>query len=140
MLRFQVNFWLLNLNLITDNKIFDREDISFHFSLGFTALMRRFTGNKTNYFFQNNANKFLANQHHQLDNNKLNDDEQSYQKNAASRYQNSVATSNLNSFSFPTDQTSNLLVVLQGFQMATSRSNVVLIAVGGIVRTILIRK
>jgi hypothetical protein len=99
--------------------------------------MRRFTGNKANYFFQNNANKFLANQHHQLDN-KLNDDEQSYQKNAASRFQNS--SSNLNSFSFPTDQTSNLLVVLQGFQMATSRSNVILIAVGGIVRTFVIKK
>ena len=98
--------------------------------------MRRFTGNKANYFFQNNANKFLANQHHNQLDNKLNEDEQSYQKNAASRFQNSATASNLNSFSFPADQTSNLLVVLQGFQMATSRSNVILIAVGGIVRTI----
>ena len=41
----------------------------------------------------------------------------------------------LNAFALPPagDQAGNLLVLLQGVQMATSRSNVVLVAVGGIV-------
>lgn len=45
-----------------------------------------------------------------------------------------LSGSNLNSFALPNngDQAGNLLVLLQGFQMATSRSNVVLVAVGGI--------
>ena len=45
-------------------------------------------------------------------------------------------SSNLNPFAANNDQTTNLLVLLQGFQMVASRSNVVLFAVGGIVNRI----
>lgn len=57
------------------------------------------------------------------------------------KYSQSSASSNLNSFALPdVDQASNLLVALQGFQMATSRSNVILIAVGGIVSILIIKR
>ena len=111
--------------------IIHREDISFHFSLGFTALMRRFTGNKslnTNQMFYTN----LFNMNTQKD--------KSSKELQASRDYNSdanlvaSASSNLNPFSSSqSDQTNNLLILLQGFQMVASRSNVVLFAVGGIV-------
>lgn len=60
-----------------------------------------------------------------------------YQKELQSRNYSSEANlataSNLNPFSIQNDQTNNLLILLQGFQMVASRSNVVLFAVGGIV-------
>lgn len=119
-----INYRLDCSNLCSDFK----EDISFQFSLGFTALLRRFTGNKsTSLLFQNNATKFMQNfpQQQQPGNDQL-------KKEMMSR---KLSGSNLNSFALPNngDQAGNLLVLLQGFQMATSRSNVVLVAVGGIV-------
>jgi hypothetical protein len=107
---------------------FHREDISFHFSLGFTALMRRFTGNRSLVFPHNNtATKLFANS---LFNQKSIAEESIDKKELQSYSQNN---SNLNSFAFQNDQTNNLLLVLQGFQMVANRSNVVLFAVGGIV-------
>ena len=41
--------------------------------------------------------------------------------------------SNLNSFAMQSDNTNHLLIILQGFQMLTSKSNIVLFAAGGIV-------
>ncbi len=66
----------------------------------------------------------------------MSDQEKVFQKEQLlqqSRYNGSLQSSNLNSFSLHNDQTNNLLFVLQGFQMVTSRSNVILVAVGGIV-------
>ena len=105
--------------------------------MGFTALMRRFTGNKslnTNKMFA--ANFFNSNS---LKNNKSESylASNEYQKELQSRNYSSEANlataSNLNPFSIQNDQTNNLLILLQGFQMVASRSNVVLFAVGGIV-------
>ena len=131
---------------ITINKkyffcLINREDISFHFSLGFTALMRRFTGNKslnTNKMFATN----IFNSSNSLKPNKSETFSSSneYQKELQSRSYNSEANlttaSNLNPFSIQNDQANNLLILLQGFQMVASRSNVVLFAVDGIVRNI----
>lgn len=122
---FMINYRLDCSNLCSDFK----EDISFHFSLGFTALLKRFTGNKPNMFFQSNANKFLNLQGGVQGGH----DEKARQKELQARY--TQTNSNLNSFALPNSNSdaSNLLVILQGFQMATSRSNVILVAVGGIV-------
>lgn len=86
--------------------------------------MRRFTGNNTlrtkplfstsNFFsFDNNNNASSS---------KVDKDLQSMQ--------NTQVSSNLNSFS---SQTSNLLFIMQGLQIVTSQSNIILFAVGGIV-------
>jgi mitofusin len=127
---FMINFRLDCSNLCSDF----REDISFHFSLGFTALMRRFSGNK-----QFNPNTMFAKNLFNLAssaNQSSNPQDIINQKESQARsYQSD--TSNLNAFSSVTsnnnDQTNNLLILLQGFQMVASRSNVVLFAVGGIV-------
>jgi mitofusin len=112
---FMITYRLDCSNLCSDF----REDISFHFSLGFTALMRRFSGNKSfnsNSIFATNLFSF----------NKNNNTEQK-------EYQAASSSSNLNAFANQNDQTNNLLFILQGFQMAASKSNVLLFAVGGIV-------
>lgn len=124
---FMINYRLDCSNLCSDFK----EDISFQFSLGFTALLRRFTGNKsTSLLFQNNATKFMQNFQQQQQQQQQPGNDQ-LKKEMMSRQ---LSGSNLNSFALPNngDQAGNLLVLLQGFQMATSRSNVVLVAVGGI--------
>ncbi|RNA43638.1 transmembrane GTPase Marf, partial [Brachionus plicatilis] len=95
-------------NLCADFK----EDVNFHFSLGFTALMRRFGGNGdfnhgTSHFFADSAVNFFK------------------------KDQNSTQ-SNLNSFQ-NSNQSDNLLLLLQGFQIVANKSNMVLLAVGGIV-------
>lgn len=83
-------------------------------------------------FFQSNANKFLNLQGGVQGGH----DEKARQKELQARY--TQTNSNLNSFALPNSNSdaSNLLVILQGFQMATSRSNVILVAVGGIVSDI----
>ncbi len=130
---FMINYRLDCSNLCSDFK----EDISFHFSLGFTALMKRFTGNRsTSMFFQgSNAGKFFQQNLHQSNGTVTGNDERAYQKELQARYtQTSVGSvSNMNSFANNGGDVSNLLVVLQGFQTVTSRSNVLLVAVGGIV-------
>jgi hypothetical protein len=57
---FMINYRLDCTNLCSDFK----EDISFQFSLGFTALLRRFTGTKsTTALLHANAAKFMQNLH-----------------------------------------------------------------------------
>jgi hypothetical protein len=111
-----------------------REDISFHFSLGFTALMRRFTGNKTyssrfmaTRFFQN-SNNLVSTQSEES----LLGDRQRYQYQKEEQQTSINASSNLNTFAPQNEQMNNLLVALQGFQIIASKSNVVLIVVGGV--------
>lgn len=105
---FFINYRIDCSNLCADFK----EDISFHFSLGLTALMRRFSGNVdfnhgTTHFFANSAmNYFKSDQ--------------------------TSSKSNLNSFNNST-QSDNLLILLQGFQIIANKSNMILLAVGGIV-------
>lgn len=107
---FYINYRLNCSNLCADF----REDISFHFSLGFTSLMRRFTGNKTfnsapSRFFKDSSNKFMQQKSHSR-----------------------LESSNLAPFQ-PTSQAANFLVMLQGVNLIASKSNVILLAVGGIV-------
>lgn len=126
---FMINYRLDCSNLCSDFK----EDIGFHFSLGFTALMKRFTGSKSaGLLFQNNASKFLQQNLENMQA-KSSAEEKAYQKEMLTRQMSS--SSNLNAFAPQqgSDHANNLMIVLQGVQMATSRSNVVLIAVGGIV-------
>lgn len=125
---FMINYRLDCSNLCSDFK----EDIGFHFSLGFTALVRRFTGNKTaGILFQNNAKKFLQ---PNLLNKQDIEHNNNIDKTNYHNYSQNSNSSNLNSFVTPDlDQASNLLIALQGIQLVTSRSNVILIAVGGIV-------
>jgi len=124
---FMINYRLDCSNLCSDFK----EDISFHFSLGFTALMRRFTGNRSLVFPHNNTTtKLFANG---LFNSQKSSADESDQKKELQSYSYQQTSSNLNSFAFQNDQTNNLLLVLQGFQMVANKSNVVLFAVGGIV-------
>ncbi|CAF1020744.1 unnamed protein product [Brachionus calyciflorus] len=109
---FLINYRLDCTNLCADFQ----EDVSFHFSLGFTALMRRFTGNKnfnmgTTQFFMNSPNLFRS-QHEER------------------KEVQATSSSNLNPFH---SEQSNFLVLLQGFQMVASKSNVILFAVGGVV-------
>ncbi len=91
--------------------------------MGFTALMRRFTGNNTlktkSFFSTSNLLNF--------DND--NQSASKIDKDLQSMHNNQVS-SNLNSFS---NQTSNLLFLMQGLQIVTSQSNIILFAVGGIV-------
>ena len=85
--------------------------------------MRRFTGNntlRTKSFFSTSS---LLN----FDNN--NQAASKIDKDLQSMHNNQVS-SNLNSFS---NQTSNLLFLMQGLQIVTSQSNIILFAVGGIV-------
>lgn len=108
---FCINFRLNCLNLCADF----REDISFHFSLGFTSLMRRFTGNQTfnsgsSRFFMNTPNKFMQ-----------------------QKSQRKLDPSNLTPFGQPTSQATNFLVMLQSVNFIASKSNVILLAVSGIV-------
>lgn len=97
--------------------------------MGFTALIRRFTGNK-NFLFahNNNTTRLFAN-------NLFNPQQQPLITEDPDKksLQNHQTNSNLNSFAFQNDQTTNLIMILQGFQMVANRSNVVLFAVGGIV-------
>jgi mitofusin len=122
---FMITYRLDCSNLCSDF----REDISFHFSLGFTALMRRFSGNKA---FNSNSifatNLFNLNKSSQSSSGSGSNDQKEYQ---AASYQSS--SSNLNAFALQNEQTNNLLFILQGFQMVASKSNVMLFAVGGIV-------
>lgn len=94
--------------------------------------MRRFTGNKTaGILFQNNAKKFLQ---PNLLNKQDIEHNNNIDKTNYHNYSQNSNSSNLNSFVTPDlDQASNLLIALQGIQLVTSRSNVILIAVGGIV-------
>lgn len=125
---FMINYRLDCSNLCSDFK----EDIGFHFSLGFTSLMKRFSGNKsTAALFQTSASRFLQ---QNMSGGKTVDEDKAYHKEMMSRQMSHG--SNLNSFApanNQTDHANNLLVLLQGFQMVTSKSNVVLIAVGGVV-------
>lgn len=122
------------------NWVFEyREDISFHFSLGFTALMRRFSGNKSfnssKYFF--NANSIFSTSATNLNSNTSlpngymgNKDMQSMPISSSN-----ATSSNLNPFGQgASDNPNNLLLVLQALQVVTSKSNVILIAIGGIVK------
>jgi hypothetical protein len=98
--------------------------------------MRRFTGNKsfnggTSRFFMNAPGAaFFNNQQTSIG------DQQKYYSNE------SASGSNLNAFapqpaqSQQLSQATNILVVLQGLQMIANQSNIILIAVGGIVRYI----
>ena len=105
---FFINYRIDCSNLCADFK----EDINFQFSLGFTALMRRFSGNSdfnhgTSHFFANSAfNYFKTDQ--------------------------TSTNSNLDSF-INSNQSGNLLILLQGFQIIANKSNMILLAVGGIV-------
>ena len=94
--------------------------------------MRRFTGNRSLVFPHNNTTtKLFANS---LFNQKAIAEESVQKKELQSySYQTNL---NLNSFANQNDQTNNLLLVLQGFQLVANRSNVVLFAVGGIVKII----
>jgi len=94
--------------------------------------MKRFTGNRSSSFFfqSNNAGKFFQQNLRQA-NSLSSNDEIAYQKELQARSINN--SSSLNSFTNNGGDVSNLLVVLQGFQAVTSRSNVVLVAVGGVV-------
>lgn len=106
---FFINYRIDCSNLCADFK----EDISFHFSLGFTALMRRFSGNTQ---FNNGTSHFLA--------------------NSAFNFFKSDQTqtqSNLNTFQNNNNQSDHLLILLQGFQIIANKSNMVMLAVGGIV-------
>lgn len=114
---FTINYRLDCSNLCADF----HEDISFHFSLGFTALMRRFTGNKS---FNNGTSRFFMSAPFFQSHDDQNKKEQS------SRIEQT--SSNLNPF-HSDDQSANLLMLMQGAQMLASKSNVVLFAVGGIV-------
>lgn len=115
-----------------------REDISFHFSLGFTALMRRFSGNKSFSSSLFSASSFYHNhqQQHTMPNGMM--EKKDLQSNSINHNSNA---SNLNPFgAMQTTNTNNdfsssnnMLLVLQGMQMIASKSNVVLIAVSGIV-------
>ncbi|CAF1102577.1 unnamed protein product [Brachionus calyciflorus] len=110
---FFINYRLNCPNLCSDF----REDISFHFTLGFTALMRRFTGNKT---FNSGTSRYF-----------MNYQDMSKKDLQSSRFNNQVQ-SNLNSFQ-STGQATNLLVMLQGVNLLASKSNIILFAVGGVV-------
>ncbi len=126
---FVINYRLDCSNLCSDF----REDISFHFSLGFTALMRRFTGNKT---FNGSTTRFFTNAPGMFSQ-QVSNDQKYYDKAYSSESVN--GGSNLNAFA-PANQSqgltnaTNLLVALQGLQMIANQSNIILIAVGGIVR------
>ena len=128
------------MHVDVSNWVFEsREDISFHFSLGFSALMPRFSGNKSinssKYFF--NANIIFStsatnlNSYASLPNRYMvNKDMQSMSILSSSN----ATSSNLNPFGQgASDNPNNLLLVLQALQIVTSKSNVILIAVGGIV-------
>ena len=89
--------------------------------------MRRFTGNnslKTQSIFSTN---FLNYGNSGVSSNQLGTS--MHDKEMQSMHKNQVS-SNLNSFS---NQTSNLLFVMQGLQLVTSQSNIILFAVGGVV-------
>lgn len=120
-----------NSNLLFSNQ---REDISFHFSLGFTALMRRFTGNKS---FNSGSSKFLFGgsnaQSNYFSNQPMDRKEMQSMSMRSFQEATSGGSSNLNPFSYQNDNTSNMIIMLQGMQMVASKSNVVLFAVGGIV-------
>jgi len=89
--------------------------------------MRRFTGNKSFNSNQLFSTSFLLNRGRTV-NNRYNFDKDLQQQSVAN------TSSNLNAFAFnETDHTGNLLFILQGFQMIASKSNVVMVAVGGIV-------
>jgi len=97
--------------------------------------MRRFTGNKHLLFAHNNTTtQLFANS---LFNNtpavKTDQQQKELYTNITNNNNNNNANSNLNPFSYQNDQTNNLILALQGFQMIANRSNVVLLAVGGIV-------
>ena len=83
--------------------------------------------------FQGNAVKFF--QQNLQTGDMRSSEEKAYQKEIQARHtqtfnNNNNNNSNLNSFSLPNNggDVSNLLVVLQGFQAVTSRSNVILVA------------
>jgi hypothetical protein len=89
--------------------------------------MRRFTGNKSFNSNQLFSTSFLLNKRRAI-NNRYDYDKELQQQPVAN------TSSNLNAFAFnETDHTGNLLFILQGFQMIASKSNVVMVAVGGIV-------
>jgi hypothetical protein len=108
------------MHVDVSNWVFEsREDISFHFSLGFTALMPRFSGNKSfnssKYFF--NANSIFSmsatnlNSYASLPNGYMvNKDMQSISILSSSN----ATSSNLNPFGQGAlDNPNNLLLVLQ---------------------------
>ncbi len=136
---------MINYRLDCSNLCADfREDISFHFSLGFTALMRRFTGNKTfnngtTRFFMNTSNTFFNNNQNNNNNNINQYDKQKMYESGVLN-SSSMMSSNLNAFAPPQpsySQANNILLALSGLQMIASKSNIVLVAVGGIVRLFL---
>ena len=95
--------------------------------------MRRFTGNKNLLFAHNNTTtKLFANSLFNQASVKNFETDQNKELYTTTNTNNNV-NSNLNPFSFQNDQTNNLILALQGFQMIANRSNVVLLAVGGIV-------
>ncbi|RNA43637.1 mitofusin-2 isoform X1 [Brachionus plicatilis] len=106
---FYINYRLNCSNLCADF----REDISFHFSLGFTSLMRRFTGNRS---FNSGPSRFFI------------DTSTKFNQQKQGRHE----SSNLAPFQ-SASQATNFLVMLQGVNLIASKSNVVLLAVGGIV-------
>jgi hypothetical protein len=102
--------------------------------------MRRFTGNKT---FNGSTSRFFINPPGLFNQQAsgLNDQQKYYDKAYSNESANNAGGSNLNAFA-PSTQSqglshaTNFLVALQGMQMIANQSNIILIAVGGIVRNL----
>lgn len=123
---FSINYRLDCSNLCADFK----EDIRFKFSLGFTALMNRFTGKPMHSYStafltaqSQNSSSFFANHSNTIDG-KIDPIYENQQRQLSS---------NLNPFVSNTSQAANALLMLQSFQIIASKSNFMLLAVGGVV-------
>lgn len=114
---FSINYRLDCSNLCSDFK----EDIRFKFSLGFTSLMARFMGRGQ----QQQQNSYMKPF--------MNIGNVDYKIDAIYENQQRQVTTNLNPFSSDNSQATNALLMLQGLQMIASKSNFMLLAVGGVV-------